>query len=196
MPHPSNAGLRSRKVDHKKPLAVYRQTDLADLEDATNITRTLHNISTGVEKEEEEVSRSWLDADHWKWSPAQISQDQTNTQEHHLQAALHANSAGIQHAAVVIPTPDASRTFNEFTKYYQHDYVQPKSLIKFSAQLEECVGCPYNMDEKDDEWLASHKQACESGKHPASTALTMDEFEYMMWSMEQVADEKVSVWIA
>ncbi len=54
MPQPSNsAGLRSRKIDHKKALYVFRSADLED--EAATINRALLNISTGVEKEEEEV---------------------------------------------------------------------------------------------------------------------------------------------
>lgn len=52
----NSSGLRSRKVDHKKYLQVYRYGDLDDFDEEANVSRITQNINTGVEKEEEEVS--------------------------------------------------------------------------------------------------------------------------------------------
>ncbi len=51
----SSSGLRSRKLDPKRPISVYHASDLLDLDDALALSRTGPNVSTGVEKEEEEV---------------------------------------------------------------------------------------------------------------------------------------------
>ena len=51
-----SAGLRSRKIDFKKSLAVFRFTDLDDIDEDNALNRTIPTIATGVEKEEEEVT--------------------------------------------------------------------------------------------------------------------------------------------
>lgn len=59
----SGAGLRSRKVDKGRPLAVIRESDIPDLgADSEALNRVVSTVSTGVEKDEEEV-RGW----GWGW---------------------------------------------------------------------------------------------------------------------------------
>ena len=48
----SGGSLRSRKLDNKKRLAVFKFNQVTDLEEST-ITK--QQVTTGVEKEEEEV---------------------------------------------------------------------------------------------------------------------------------------------
>jgi hypothetical protein len=53
--HLTGAGLRSRKIDHKKGISIYRYDDLPDLEE--NTTQKISAVvTTGVEKEEEDAS--------------------------------------------------------------------------------------------------------------------------------------------
>lgn len=46
--------FRSRKLDFKKSLAVYRASDIPDIDQAVS-HRGVPVVATGVEKEEEEV---------------------------------------------------------------------------------------------------------------------------------------------
>ncbi len=103
-----------------------------------------------------------------------------------MQVALSANNVGVQHVAVMIPTPDASQKFPDYPRYYSTPFEQPKSLIKFSALVEDCIGCPYNMDEQDDCFLEKHNASC-----PPAARMDVDLFEQLMWSLERVANEKV-----
>ena len=52
--HLTGGGLRSRKIDHKKPLAVHRHDDLPDLDEFAS-QKISAVVTTGVEKEEEDV---------------------------------------------------------------------------------------------------------------------------------------------
>jgi hypothetical protein len=51
----SSSGLRSRKVDPKRPMSVLRFDQVDDLDESLMVHRAIPQISTGVEKEEEEV---------------------------------------------------------------------------------------------------------------------------------------------
>jgi enhancer of polycomb-like protein len=117
-------------------------------------------------------------------------------QEHHLRAALNANHTGIiAPTAVVIPTPDASRLFPDHEKYYKPGiFSQPKTLIKFSAPLEECNGVPYCLDEKDDVFLVQYRSKCEKGENGLSEQCFIDDdlFESIMYTFERLGAEKVN----
>ena len=56
----SKTSMRARKLDHTKPLKVYKAEDLPDLEDQSQYGRGIVQIATGVEKEEEEVFLSYF----------------------------------------------------------------------------------------------------------------------------------------
>ncbi|KAJ3288060.1 Enhancer of polycomb-like protein 1, partial [Borealophlyctis nickersoniae] len=161
-----NSGLRSRKVDLKKALPVYRYTEVIDLDETSAINRAIPQVATGVEKEEEE--------------------------EHHLQAALVASQAGVVSSTVYIPTPDAKKTVPDYDQFYTQSFQQPKSLIRFSTQIEDVIGCPYNIDEKDDEFLADIASRIRTGKLPADAAYDEDKFESLMWAFERAGNDKVS----
>lgn len=49
--------FRVKKLSPKHPLPIYKEHELPDLADATNIQRAVPQIETGVEKEEEEEVR-------------------------------------------------------------------------------------------------------------------------------------------
>ena len=49
--------FRSRKLEYNRPLCVYRFDDSIDLDDYDNPIRAVPLVATGVDKEEEEVSR-------------------------------------------------------------------------------------------------------------------------------------------
>ena len=46
--------FRVKKLSPKHPLPVFKENQLPDLTDATNVQRAVPQIETGVEKEEEE----------------------------------------------------------------------------------------------------------------------------------------------
>ena len=103
-----------------------------------------------------------------------------------MQAALIASQ---NHAieTVVIPTPDASKLFADHSLYYTPDYVQPPgpSLIRFSAQIEDCTGPLYNLDDKDEAFLHSLKET------PDVSLVSDTEFEELIWELEMLANERV-----
>jgi hypothetical protein len=108
-----------------------------------------------------------------------------------LQAAISASHAayttGGQESRLYIPTPDASQTIDlkEFHRLYKTPFNNPSSFVRFSATVEDSIGCPYMMDEADDEWLATFNKS-----HP-KLSLSEDAFESIMWRIESVSLEKV-----
>ncbi|KAJ3397916.1 Enhancer of polycomb-like protein 1 [Lobulomyces angularis] len=159
-----SGGLRSRKVDFKKGLNVHRQDDLPDLDESNSLNRSNAVIATGVEKEEEE--------------------------EHHLQVALNSKHTGESHASVYIPTPDATKVnLKNFQQFYKTEFVEPKTLIKFSSQIEDCIGAHYNLDERDMAWLEEEIWANETTD---SRKLNEDGFEDIMSHLEMLAKEKLT----
>nr|KAJ3421685.1 Enhancer of polycomb-like protein 1 [Polyrhizophydium stewartii] len=158
----TGSGLRSRKIDNKKSLPIYHYHQALDLDETTaSLNRTIPQVATGVEKEEEE--------------------------EHHLQAALVANHT---HTQVVIPTPDASMLIplSEYEALYTPTFQLPKSLIRFSTVVEDVIGCTYNLDEKDDEWIADFNQRQERPQD----RLREDDFEAAIALFEGAGNDKVS----
>ena len=97
--------------------------------------------------------------------------------------------------SVVIPTPDASRLYPNFERFYTPNFIIPKTLIKFSAQVEDCIECPYCLDERDDAWLKEFKKKCDAGVDglKAEDYIDDDLFEKLMYTLELVGIEKV--WI-
>ncbi|KAJ3187985.1 Enhancer of polycomb-like protein 1 [Gaertneriomyces sp. JEL0708] len=160
------AGLRSRKVDTKKPLAVYRYHEVPDLDIEASTQRALPQVNTGVEKEEEE--------------------------EHHLQAALIASQAGHVHEKVTIPTPDASRIIGDFAKYYVNTFRQPSGLIRWTTTTEDVIPVPYNLDDEDSTFIAEHKKNIDAGKAPKDSDFTEYQFEEIIGALEDAGDDKVS----
>jgi hypothetical protein len=82
-----------------------------------------------------------------------------------------------------IPVPTSSRRISYYADVYQtHKWKKPSTYVKFSLPVEECIGCLYCMDEKDDIWLAEHNKQ--------KTTLTEDQFEEIMHQFEEVAKNK------
>ncbi|KNE55516.1 hypothetical protein AMAG_01404 [Allomyces macrogynus ATCC 38327] len=155
--------FRSRKIDPRRSLPVYRASQLKDLDDVTALTRMLTEVATGVEKEEEK--------------------------ELHLQAAI-SSFATTGASAVYIPTPDANQTIpeDEYLRLHPMRTVPtagtvtlagkdtppapadayppclPRSLIRCSTQVEDAVGCPYNVDDEDAAWLHAFRDGFAGGK--------------------------------
>lgn len=108
-------------------------------------------------------------------------------QEHHLQAALSASQAaavGGKVAQIYIPTPDTIQSSIQYDKLYPLTFPQPATYIRFSSTVEDCCGCPYDMDDDDDLFLKS------LNKRDASTMCSEDQFEEVMNFYEETAQAK------
>ncbi|CDK27399.1 unnamed protein product [Kuraishia capsulata CBS 1993] len=162
LPSAAGARFRQRKISVKQTLSIWKQSDLPDLE-TEDQQRELQQFETGVEKGEEE--------------------------EHHLQAVINAAQAKISGAKVeqvYIPTPDASKVWQDASKYYTQKFIAPASYIRFSATVEDTAGCPYNMDEKDEEYLEKMNKELP----PDIPRCTETEFEIISHRFETVINEK------
>ncbi|KAI9323758.1 enhancer of polycomb-like-domain-containing protein [Dichotomocladium elegans] len=153
--------FRVKKLSPKQPLPVYKESQLPDITDAANIQRSVPQIETGVEKEEEE--------------------------EHDLQAAISAHHAAVTTGAKVesyIPTPDASSTIpeKELHRLYSKHYKEPSTLVRFSSTVEDVIGCPYMMDEVDEAFLEQYNAK-------TTAPLSDDHFEKIMWTYESTASQ-------
>jgi hypothetical protein len=93
--------------------------------------------------------------------------------------------------SVFIPTPDASTLISDYTTFYDSSFRTPKSYIGFSSVLDDVIGCPYNMDQDDDEWLARAK--ADNILPNADFDMTDDLYETIIWTMERLANEKVKL---
>lgn len=156
--------FRVKRLKFDQSLTIHRQSDLPDFDDHVNGQRSAPQVETGVDKEEEE--------------------------EHHLQAAISASHAAYttgQESRLYIPTPDASQTIDlkAYHKLYKSPNNNPSSFVKFSATVEDSIGCPYMMDEVDEDWLIAYNKA-----HP-DKKLSEDSFETIMWRLEAACQEKV-----
>ncbi|KAK9351526.1 enhancer of polycomb-like-domain-containing protein [Lipomyces doorenjongii] len=162
MKQTGSARFRQRKISVKQGLQVLRQSDIPDLEEEQQ--REIQQVETGVEKGEEE--------------------------EHHLQAAINASlaaAAGAKVQQIYIPTPDASKIFEGYSKYYTKKFTEPTTYIRFSSTVEDTSGCPYFLDENDFEFL----EKINSTKRSASQKCTEDVFEQIMHQFEMaIADRQ------
>ncbi|KAK9449599.1 enhancer of polycomb-like-domain-containing protein [Limtongia smithiae] len=155
------ARFRQRKISVKQALQVLRQVDFPDIDEEQQ--REIAQVETGVEKGEEE--------------------------EHHLQAAINASLAavgGAKVAQIYIPTPDASRVFDGYSKYYTRKFVEPQTYIRFSSTVEDTCGCPYCLDERDYEFL----EKMNTTRRSTSQKCSEDMFEQIMHTFEIAIQER------
>lgn len=163
MPTPSvseaaNTRFRHRKISVKQRLHVYKASDLKSLDKDELQQRELVEIETGVEKNEEK--------------------------EEHLHKILQKNQ--LTSKDLYIPTPDASRTWPEYEKFYTGKFIEPGNYIRFSATVEDCCGPCYTMDERDEEYL---KETVNS-KLEEDDRVTEDEFEIICSNFETAIKER------
>ncbi|KAH3673573.1 hypothetical protein WICMUC_003680 [Wickerhamomyces mucosus] len=149
--------FRQRKISTKQTLQILKQSQLSDIDNEDLQQRDIQEIETGVDKNEED--------------------------EEHLQKILK-NSGITSTSNSYIPTPDASKVWDEAAKFYTGKFVEPESYIKSSCQVEDYSGCLYNMDEEDDKFLETFNKSNKKEK------LTDDEFESIMFNFEKYITEK------
>lgn len=108
-----------------------------------------------------------------------------------------------------IPTPDATGLVKEYESLYaQKCYQDPSTYIRFSDTVEDATGVGYDMDEDDEDWLASFNKdnsqqslasarsspsKKDKGKEPAATSgpLSESDFELIMDHFETVTEERL-----
>ena len=116
--------------------------------------------------------------------------DHEDLQEHHLQVALDAaQKAAIDGKTLkkaLIPTPDASRTILNYDQLYPKKWKEPSTLIRFSATVEESIGCSYCMDDEDEIWLKKFNNSRKSKDGPLSEL----SFEKIMSNFEDTTNER------
>jgi|SRR5579859_8000138 len=116
--------------------------------------------------------------------------DHEDLQEHHLQVALDAAQkaaiAGARFKKAFIPTPDASIMITNYDELYPKSWKETSSLIRFSATVEESIGCSYCMDDEDDIWLRKFNSSRRSKDGP----LPELSFEKIMSNFEATTNER------
>ncbi|KAI4101390.1 MAG: hypothetical protein L6R37_004976 [Teloschistes peruensis] len=154
-----SARFRQRKLTTKQTLQILREDQIDAIDDDGQ--RNVPKVETGVEKGEEI--------------------------EHHLQAALSASQAaavGGKVAQIYIPTPDTIQSSIQYERLHSLHFPQPATYIRFSSTVEDCCGCPYDMDDEDATFLKSLNQ------RDASTSCSEDHFEEVINFYEGTAQAK------
>lgn len=111
----SKLSFRSRQVDYTKPLPIYFADDVPDLTDITAINRSVPQMPTGMEKDEES--------------------------EHHLQRALSAlqafgSCATTSSNEYAIPTPKVDIIENKlYDRIYAAQYQKTKQYIRIQREF-------------------------------------------------------------
>lgn len=128
----SKLSFRSRQVDYQKPLPIYLNHDLPDLQDFAAINRSVPQMPTGMEKDEEA--------------------------EHHLQRALSALQAfGANGASstneYAIPTPKVEIDNKMYESIYNMECPKQKQYIRIQPFSNDQEYPDYDADFEDEHWL-------------------------------------------
>lgn len=124
----SKLSFRNRNPDPSKPMPVFKSGDIPDLPDFAQINRSVPQMPTGMEKEEE--------------------------CEHHLQRAISAQQAFGRAVDHVIPTPEVFPVDEkQYDDIYPPNYKRPEKMIQVQLQSIEPEYPEYDMDSEDEEWL-------------------------------------------
>ncbi|XP_030642840.1 enhancer of polycomb homolog 2 [Chanos chanos] len=124
----SKLSFRARALDAAKPLPIYRNRDLPDLNDCVSINRAVPQMPTGMEKEEE--------------------------LEHHLQRAISAQQVFREKKeSMVIPVPEAESNITYYDRLYKGEFRVPKQLIHIQPLGLDNELPDYDMDSEDETLL-------------------------------------------
>lgn len=132
----SKLSFRSRQVDYNKPLPIYLNHDLPDLQDFAAINRTVPQMPTGMEKDEEA--------------------------EHHLQRALSAFQAfGVTSTQdYAIPTPRVEIDDKLYERIYEnYESIKQKQYIRIQPFSNDYEYPDYDADWEDQQWVKEQQQA-------------------------------------
>ncbi|CAM1508451.1 Fc.00g052990.m01.CDS01 [Cosmosporella sp. VM-42] len=108
--------------------------------------------------------------------------EQAEENEYHLQTIL--KEAGTSNDQE-IPVPPPCESDINYDELYPSVFQQPSSYIRFSATVEECITCLYDMSIEDDGFLKEY-----NSKPPAPGPLSDDDFERIMEVFEDTAAEQ------
>ncbi|KAL8670846.1 MAG: hypothetical protein Q9168_004646 [Polycauliona sp. 1 TL-2023] len=150
----ASARFRQRKLTTKQALQILREDQIDSVDD--DAQRNVPKVETGVEKGEEIAALS----------------------------ASQAAAVGGKVAQIYIPTPDTIQSSLEYDRLYPLTFPQPATYIRFSSTVEDCCGCPYDMDDDDNLFLKSLNQK------DASTQCSEDHFEEVINFYEETAQAK------
>ncbi|MCJ1307529.1 Enhancer of polycomb-like protein 1 [Agyrium rufum] len=159
----ASARFRQRKLGTRQILQVLREDQVEKLDDEQ--ARNVPKVETGVEKGEEI--------------------------EHHLQAAI-ASQAAIatgKVSQIYIPTPETVQNDIQYDRLYPLTFSQPATYIRFSSTVEDCTGCPYNLNEEDLPCLKSINEKQQQHRN-AATQCSEDHFEEVMNLFEETSHTK------
>lgn len=123
----SKVTFRARALDASRPMPVYKAEELPDIRDFATINRSVPQMPTGMEKEEET--------------------------EHHLQRALSAQQVYGSSEALVIPIPEVDYIQERYDKLYKDDFKPTKQYIHLQAFGMDQEIPDYDMDSEDENWL-------------------------------------------
>ncbi|KAL3836282.1 hypothetical protein ACJMK2_021719 [Sinanodonta woodiana] len=131
----SKVSFRARALDATKPMAIYKAEEIPDLPDFAAINRSVPQMPTGMEKEEET--------------------------EHHLQRALSAQQVYGSAEALTIPIPEIEELEDRYGCLYRADYKTTKQYIHIQAFGMDQEIPDYDMDSEDEEWLNEQEKKME-----------------------------------
>lgn len=101
-----------------------------------------------------------------------------------MQVAINATAKGNVNTAH-IPTPETILSNLQYDELYPPHFSQPATYIRFSSTVEDCCGCPYNMNEEDDVFLKIFNQ-----KRDPKDRCSENDFEATMNFFEETAEAK------
>eukprot|EP00051_Salpingoeca_urceolata_P011249 m.139079 g.139079 ORF g.139079 m.139079 type:complete len:605 (+) comp17049_c0_seq1:291-2105(+) len=143
--------FRARALEPSKPLPIYRSTEDPNvLLETSQVARSVPQMPTGMEKEEEE--------------------------EHHIKEAITAQGAG---STMVIPTPAANIAVPHYEELTPLGYKLPKQYIRlqlFGLAAEE-EPPDFDMDTEDEGFLDQLNQKTEPKLKPLQFERAMDNIE-------------------
>ncbi|KAH9507423.1 hypothetical protein Btru_058044 [Bulinus truncatus] len=131
----SKVSFRARALDASKPMPVYKAYEIPDMKDFAQINRSVPQMPTGMEKEEET--------------------------EHHLQRALSAQQVYGSSEALVIPIPEVQDISERYHILYPDTYKPSKQYVHIQAFSMDQEIPDYDMDSDDDCWLNEQSKKME-----------------------------------
>ncbi|KAK1760944.1 enhancer of polycomb-like protein 1 [Echria macrotheca] len=99
--------------------------------------------------------------------------------EYHLQEVLQGAGVAVDKEIPVPPPEESTLNYDEL---YSQRPSEPRTYIRFSQTVEECIGCMYDMTEEDEVFLKAYNQ-----KLAPPATLSEDDFEKIMEVFEDTA---------
>ncbi|GAB6032370.1 Enhancer of polycomb 2, variant 2 [Chamberlinius hualienensis] len=131
--------FRARALDAAKPMPVFATDDLPDLTEFAAINRSVPQMPSGMDKEEE--------------------------CEHHLQRAMSARQTYGESTELVIPTPEVYECTISYEQLYPADYKTPRQLIHVQPSAMDNDVPDYDLDTEDEHWLKQQQKTLDISEH-------------------------------